>query len=254
MNRLMYDGLGVDSAKIAAVSRKPDLIAVYDTGTPSVIWTPEDRSLFPGIPQVTIDQGYISPVITKSMVRDVEPRAWNPASAVKTGNWDTPRPTIYCDRNDLANVIALGWHGDVWLAFPGYTAPTPPILGPVNIVAVQNTNGAIPETSIVYDTTWPLPAMRGQEMYTSYVTKDQPAFIPFAPGAYIRLRIYRDFITSSEPVKVRVAVHSEARGYSVTHLTLSEPSPYTLLLHEADTDAISIAYESGPEPAGFTLS
>lgn len=254
MNRTMIDGLGINAAAMHAKMPHPDLVAVYDTGTPNILWTPQDRSLFQGITQVTIDQGYRSPLITRSMVRDVEPNAWTPSDAVKLNDWQTERPTIYCDRTDLQSVISLGWRRDVWLAWPGYTASTPPDLGPVNIVAVQNTNGAIPELSTVYDPYWPYTAPERDHMISEHVIYGEPAFAPFPAGSFSRIQVYRDFISEKRPVKVRVAMHSESKGYFISHVTLSSTAPVTVPFSEPDIDAVSIELTDGAHYVGYTIS
>lgn len=254
MNRTMIDGLGINAAAMHAKMPHPDLVAVYDTGTPDILWTPQERSLFPGITQVTIDQGYRSPVITRSIVRDVEPRAWLPVDAVGLGNWQAERPTIYCDRIDLQAVISLGWRRDVWLAWPGYTASTPPNLGPVNIVAVQNTNSAIPELSTVYDPYWPYTAPERGNMISGYAHQEQPAFVPFPTGMFSCIQLYRDFISAKSPVEVRVAIHSASKGYSVSHIALMVAAPSTERFSEHDVDAVSIEIVSGADYVGYTLS
>lgn len=254
MNRTMIDGLGINAAAMHAKMPHPDLVAVYDTGTPNILWTPQERSLFQGITQVTIDQGYRSPVITRSIVRDVEPSAWLPAEAVSLGNWQAERPTIYCDRIDLQTVISLGWRRDVWLAWPGYTAPTAPNLGPVNIVAVQNTNSAIPELSTVYDPYWPHAPLKRGHMISGHVLYSEPVFVPFPAGSFVRIQVYRDFVSDKAPVKVRVAMHSASKGYFVSHITLSTAAPVTAPFPEPDIDAVSIEIMSGANYVGCTLS
>lgn len=254
MNRTMIDGLGINAAAMHAKMPHPDLVAVYDTGTPNILWTPQERSLFQGITQVTIDQGYRSPVITRSIVRDVEPNAWPAGGAVRLNNWQAERPTIYCDRADLPEVISLGWRRDVWLAWPGYTAPTAPDLGPVNIVAVQNTNSAVPELSIVYDQYWPHTPPQEDHMISGSVSYGEPAFVPFPAGSFARVQIYRDFVSDKTPVKARVAMHSASKGYFISHITLSTAAPVTAPFSEPDIDAVSIEIVSGANYVGCTLS
>ncbi len=53
------------------------------TGTPDIEWTAADWALFPGIPHVTIDQGFINSPVPSAIVRDVEPGAWTPFNAVE---------------------------------------------------------------------------------------------------------------------------------------------------------------------------
>jgi hypothetical protein len=99
-------------------------------------------------------------------VRDVEPGAWTPDNAVNRAQWHTPRPTIYCDQNDLertGGVLSLGWKGDLWLAIPGWTTDQAlPATPGCTVVAVQDLQGASAgvayDLSTVLDPTWPSEA------------------------------------------------------------------------------------------------
>jgi hypothetical protein len=121
---------------------------------------------------VHIDQGYQSPIVTVSTVRDVEPGAWAPGAAVDRFTWNADRPTIYCNQATLPDVLAAGWRGDLWVAIIGWL-PGDPWPAPVqaaidagcNVVAVQNAqnvNGTY-DQSVVLDPAWPnLPNLPNQ--------------------------------------------------------------------------------------------
>jgi hypothetical protein len=156
----MADAIAVNAINIPLSGL--DLAAGYDTGTPGIKWTAADWARFTGITQVHIDQGYQSPPVTTSTVRDVEPGAWGVAAAVDLSTWATARPTIYCDQYDLTRpggVLASGWHGDLWLAIPGWQPGQPlPATPGCTVVAVQNALGDAHGTydlSIVIDPAWP---------------------------------------------------------------------------------------------------
>lgn len=153
--RIMIDGIHADVPEIKRQFPSPQMILVYVTGSADIKWTDADRAEFQGAVQVTVDQGGLGSPVPDAMVRDVEPGGWSAAEAVKMDNWHTPRPTIYCDRTRLQEVMALGWKGDVILAWPGYNSSGPPSFPGVNVVAVQHLFAARWDESIVYDTTWP---------------------------------------------------------------------------------------------------
>ena len=157
MTRTMGDAIH-DNVGHLQVAR-PQLAAGYVTGSADIKWTAADWALFPGIPHVTIDQGNGGPVLT-AVVRDVEPGAWQPFSAVSRNGWTAARPTIYCDRNDLSReggVLGCGWRGDLWLAWPGWNGEPLPTAPGCTYVAVQNQPnvGNAYDLSVVLDDNWP---------------------------------------------------------------------------------------------------
>lgn len=154
LNRLMYDCIHDNVSTIKRLFKPGNLVAGYLTGSPDIRWTAADFSNFPSQSVVTIDQGFTgSPVIT-AMVRDVERGAWTPANAVKEP-WTTPRPTIYCNKTDLQEVIALGWKGNIWLAHPEPMPSTAPHYPGVTVVAQQFGFHSNYDVSVVFDTNWP---------------------------------------------------------------------------------------------------
>lgn len=139
---------------------KPPVWAGYDTGSNDIIYTDADWASIPASTlKVHIDQGFNSPAITTSQVRDVEPGAWEPQAAVDLTNWKTHRPTIYCDRNDLTRpggVIDSGWKGDVWLADPADSEPAQaPVYPGITVVAQQWYFGTDHDQDVIFDPYWP---------------------------------------------------------------------------------------------------
>jgi hypothetical protein len=163
MPRLMGDAIHDNVPALAQVPGL-QLVAGYVTGSPDILWPAADWARFPGIQRVWIDQGFTYSPVPMATVRDVEPGAWLPQDAVKRAGWTAGRPTIYCDRNDLSReggVLQSGWRGDLWLAWPGWTAGTPlPTAPGCTYVAVQNQLGVgnAYDLSIVLDPFWPLEA------------------------------------------------------------------------------------------------
>lgn len=157
MTRIMGDATHANVIALAAVPGL-ELVAGYATGTQDIQWTTADRAMFAGKALVTIDQGGVGSPVMTSMVRDVEPGAWTPASAVNRNGWTATRPTIYCDRTDLPAVLSLGWQGDLWLAIPGWQpGGALPAAPGCTIAAVQNQQnvGGTIDLSVVLDDTWP---------------------------------------------------------------------------------------------------
>jgi hypothetical protein len=166
---------------VASLPAGLQLVAGYVTGTPDIQWTAADWARFPGIPHVTIDQGYQSPPVTTATVRDVEAGAWTVSSAVDRTNWTAARQTIYCDQATLPGVLQAGWQGDLWLAIvgwqPGQSLPAAP---GCTVVAVQNQQnvGSLYDLSVVLDPTWPYAAGPAQE-------NDMPVIMYLPTGTYL---------------------------------------------------------------------
>lgn len=141
------------------------LIAGYDTGTPDIRWVPEDWGLFPGKTQVHIDQAFgdTRAIEAHVIVFDVESGAFAPAQATELINNNTSaRPTIYVNRDNMYATIAAAkqspnWHGDIWLAFPGWEPgeKLPPLPNGCRYVAIQNVFAGPYDLSIVLDDFWP---------------------------------------------------------------------------------------------------
>lgn len=164
MTRLMGDAIHDDVSQLAAVPGL-QLVAGYVTGSVDIVWTAADWAQFPGLPHVTIDQGFTGSPVADAIVRDVETGAWTPQNAVTGQPWTAARPTIYCNMSTLPAVLAAGWRGDLWLAMPGHTG-TPPAIPGCNVVAIQDTFTASYDLSTVYDDTWPEPEAIPVTSYT----------------------------------------------------------------------------------------
>jgi hypothetical protein len=160
-NRIMLDCPGANAVTLHNLQPEIAIVGCYVTGTSDVIWSDAERALWEfHTTIVTIDQGYESPNVTTATVRDVEAEAWTADKAVELDTWspDVARPTIYCDVDDLPDVLSGGWKGDLWLAIPGWVTGDPlPDHGDCTVVAVQdrqNVNGLY-DSSIVLDSFWP---------------------------------------------------------------------------------------------------
>src|SRR5215469_5977504 len=130
MGDAIHDNVG------ALVQARPQVVAGYVTGSPYVVWTPADWALFPGIPHVTIDQGFTGSPVASAIVRDVEPGAWTAAAAVSSRPWTPARPTIYCSASTLPALAQTGWRGDVWVANYVASAPGSPYPVPAGMTCV----------------------------------------------------------------------------------------------------------------------
>jgi hypothetical protein len=158
MTRRMGDAIHVNVGALAAAGPW-DLVAGYVTGSPDIVWTAADFARFPGIPIVTIDQGFTGSPVATADVRDVETGAWTAAAAVNRSGWTTARPTIYCNQSTLPSVLSEGWRGDLWLAIVGWQAGEAlPSAPGCTIVAVQDQLDVANayDVSTVIDPFWPL--------------------------------------------------------------------------------------------------
>lgn len=158
MNRVMADAT---HASVLAIPSGVPVVAGYVTGSPDILWTPEDWALFPGSVHVTIDQGFTGSPVPGAVVRDVETGAWSAASATGSGPWTAARPTIYCNQDTLPAVLAAGWQGCLWLAIDGWQPGQPlPAAPGCTIIAVQNEQNvsASYDLSVVLDPYWPMEA------------------------------------------------------------------------------------------------
>ena len=184
MTRTMVDCIG--NNVIAVHEKLPNIAIVgcYETGTSDVQWNASEKSLWgEHTIVVSIDQGYHSPRITIPIVRDVEPDAWDPVAAVNRATWSktVARPTIYCDRSDLALILSAGWDGDLWLAIPGWkSGDALPEVGSCTVVAVQNAQNVdnLYDSSVVLDQWWPerKPEMTTNQTGWKHCSKCQVLF------------------------------------------------------------------------------
>lgn len=93
------------------------------------------------------------------------------------------------------------------------------------------------------------PATQEEDMQLTKV-----AFVPFTRGQYKALYLYRDFNSPTNNTVVRVAIHSVANGYTVEHVNLNSALPVVVTFPHTDTNAVSLAIESGAEPVGYALA
>lgn len=155
MTRAMYDATGSNADWVRANLPKPDLMAYYGTGSKGIVWTAVEVASFAGTTMVEIDQAFTGSPVATAVVRDVENGAWTVENAVKRAGWVPSRPTIYCNRSTLGEVIAHGWQGDIWLAWPGWNGQPLPAVPGCTIVAVQDAFHATYDHSVVLDPHWP---------------------------------------------------------------------------------------------------
>src|ERR1700722_8516699 len=162
MPRTMIDCIGANAVDVHDKLPNTAIVGCYVTGTEEIVWNETEKELWQthGATLITIDQGYQSPAETSAIVRDVEDTAWSPAKAVDRNTWnaDVAQPTIYCDQAYLPQVLAAGWHGNLWLAIPGWKAGGAlPDVGACTVVAVQNAENVddLYDSSVVLDEYWP---------------------------------------------------------------------------------------------------
>lgn len=252
-NRTMYDAEGINAQRLKDAFPSAAMVAMYVTGSPDVIWTPERRALFPHATHVTIDQGFTGSPKMFANVRDVESGAWTAAKAVDRSGWKTARPTIYAGRYRLDQCISAGWRGDVWLSWPGWRGTVPPIFGGVRIVAVQNKFLGWYDESVVFDPYWPYnpPVEEHVQIITAETGKD--GFATFPAGHYTHVVAYRDFVSVDQPCRIRVAVQYTNAQYDINEVNLTKPQPYEIPLAHPDAESVSVRLVSGLSPVTVSL-
>jgi hypothetical protein len=254
MARIAYDCTRSNAAWVAKNLPVPDLIMWYGTGSPDIQWGQAELDLFPHSIKVQIDQGGTGSPIQSATVRDVEPRAWVAANAVNHRPWVAPRPTIYCDRADLDGVLAAGWKGDVWLAWPGFTRSDIPRIPGCNLVAIQDQFHAEYDRSLVYDDTWPFLALKESDMIFTEVGPGETKTIPFPAGSFSQVIFAHDFTNPTTKFALRVAVRSASKGYTIHTVEDAVNGPVSYVFMEHDVDAISVGNANGPAHVGITLA
>lgn len=99
----------------------------------------------------------------------------------------------------------------------------------------------------------PPPPPSGGDKETGEMQLNNDIMVPFKPGAYTGLLLFRDFTDAANPVTVRVAAFSAAHGATVHQVTMTSAKVETVTFPEADTEAVSLILESGLAPVGVTL-
>lgn len=175
-----------------------DLVAGYVTGSPDVRWQTPDWTLFPGIPHVTIDQGWTGSPVPSAVVRDFEQFAWTASWAnehIGNGLWTPARPTVYSAQDTLQGILDDGWRRDLWVALPGWQPGHlwPPVVAEAvqlgcTIVAVQNAQdvaGAY-DRSVVLDPHWPGVSPIQPPTWTEELVQQLPTLREGSTGYHVR--------------------------------------------------------------------
>jgi hypothetical protein len=134
--------------------------------------------------------------------------------------------------------------------------------GYTNIIGIQNMAGGGIDLSDIFDEYWPntapspvpvpTPIPIEAEMYTSTLTPGGKAFVPFTVGAFKSISFMHDFTT--DPLVVRVAMHSMAKGYNqVVMHAITGSSPEEVAFTESDANGVSLSSVAG-DVIGFTLA
>lgn len=163
--RLMGDATSDNVAALVEIAGELELVAPYVTGSPGIMWTEQQRALFPAPrwQQATIDQGFTGSPVRGALIRDCETGAWSIVDAMREP-WDNPQKTIYLSLNRLPELVAAGWHGNVFIAHWTGVRPTLPPVMPAGMRCVAQqfirvdsgpaaAHGAY-DLSAVFDDTW----------------------------------------------------------------------------------------------------
>jgi hypothetical protein len=254
MTRIMGDATHAGVPALRSVSGL-SMVAGYVTGSPDVVWTPDDWAAFPGIPHVTIDQGFTGSPVPGAVVRDCETGAWTIAQAISIP-WTAARPTLYVGYPDTAaEAVRAGWRGDLWLVIPSANPPVQPSVPGCNVVAVQwNFGDPAYDLSAVYDPDWPLPAPEPPEENTLELKTGTGAVDVVRPPDYMTyLFLATDHVNlpASESTSIRVALH-ESAGWSVQTVMLTVDTPtVTINLPRADIYSF-VRQDDYPNPVAIS--
>jgi hypothetical protein len=231
------------------------LVGGYLTGTPGALWNGQWAS-FPGKTLYTFDQGGAGAPKYNANVMDVEPDCYSPAEVADwTAKCTAPVPTVYCDRSDYP-AVRTQWAGPILLAAPGIqTVPD----GYTNVIGIQYMAGSGYDLSVIFDEYWPqaapkpVPAPSTEaDMITGTLAPGGKTFVPFTAGSFKGIDVMHDFTT--DPLVVRVAVHSAAKGYNqVVMHAVTTSAPERIVFTESDVDGVSLASVAG-DTIGFTLA
>jgi hypothetical protein len=236
------------------------LVGGYLTGTPGALWRGQWAG-FPGKTLFTIDQGSTGAPQYNANVMDVEPGAYKIGDIVEwTSKCTAPRPTVYCDRDDYPTVRKV-WSGDIWLAAPGITQPP---AGYTGLIGIQNMAGSGYDLSVIFDDYWPNLAptptptppaptpTTEADMINGTLAPGGKTFVPFPAGTFKSIDVMHDFTT--DPLVVRVAMHSASKGYTqVVMHAITGSVPESIAFTESDVNGVSLASVAG-DTIGFTLA
>lgn len=261
-------------------------VAGYDTqlggGTGLIAWTPEQfaRHVLP-YPAMHIDQ---DPNASDPLADwlDVEAGA---ASANEIVNWigrarasysqklraDQRWPGIYLSESNLTSAVALLQQAQVtnvpfWVANYNYTAAqaqqaVATAMGPYPRIGHQYTDqisGGNVDASY-----FSLPYVQNMAVGPIIPTEDDmqfgqfqsQAYLPFPVGAFKTVGLYRDFVSNTNSVTVRLAIHSASKGYNVIDGAILETTiPHIFDFTETDVDAVSMVVSKGNGPVGYYLA
>jgi hypothetical protein len=89
------------------------------------------------------------------------------------------------------------------------------------------------------------PTPQEEEMLNVQVPSGGKSFVPFPAGSFKRAVVFADFVSQTESVTVRLALHSASKGFTVHNIDLVGTTPYVVTFPTTDVDAASIVNEKG---------
>jgi hypothetical protein len=256
----MFDAIHVN---VGTIPPGAEIVAGYDTGLSNVKWVTADWNIFLPAQEVHVDQSggaaSLGGPVFSANVMDVEPFCYTVNQIPGwTSKCTAPRPTVYCDRNDLPDVQAI-WNGDVWLAAPGLSddQATAIMEADPRIVAVQNLDAGSFDASVIGDAFWPLlppppvkPPVKGKEMLNGMIDPNQQIDIPFPVDTFDAICLYANDIGGGS-VHVTVILNAGG-GQSVWTQTLGANAPVTVPFPHPHAIAVSLS-NTGTTDVGWTL-
>lgn len=155
MTGIAYDCIGANAQWVRSNLPLPAVMFYYDTGSPDIDWTAEQRALFPAGILVAIDQGGSGSPAVGRRILDVENGAWSPATATDTARGNPAILALYGSRDTLARCASVGYKGNFWLAWPGWAGEALPVYPGITIVAVQDDWQQNYDKSSLLELSWP---------------------------------------------------------------------------------------------------
>lgn len=246
----MYDAI---HANVSGIPVNPVMVAGYDTGSPDIKWVTADWNLFIGITAVHIDQANGGPVYSAN-VMDVEPGCYSVSDVPAwTSHCTAPRPTVYCDQDDLPGVLGA-WSGDIWLAAPGWSDATALAYMQAHpqVVAIQNVDAAAYDRSLVNDLHWPnvapSPPPPEVEMFHGTLAAGAREDIPFPVDTFDAICMYSS-ATGGSSVLMTITLNAGG-GSSTSGQTVGAPG--TIQFPHPHAIAVALV-NTGSNPVGWTL-
>lgn len=262
---LVYDATHAGASQIPS----GQAAAGYTTGQGDVPWTAADWQAHPGAVRICQDPGATDRTADildvesgAATIADCAPWAKAALTAYRAGTRPGQRsPAIYTSRGMVTMVVNALITGGVlagiglWIADWNQdqaqaAAEVDGASGPFPVIGRQFRNAAAYDIS-VFSRAWldtvsgqPVPQPPQEGKMATYSGQLEPAAktgVPVVKSTVNRLCLYADFTSTDTPLEVRVAIYSEAGGYTqiVDAVVLDDSKPHYVMFTAKDVTAVS---------------